>query len=71
MNMKQDINVYTMMLFAAFVALLIGCIAMAIEMGRYPFPTPWNSRSSRAAVTAQWTPSELPTAQLFSSDAAI
>jgi hypothetical protein len=67
MNMKQDINVYTMMLFAAFVALLIGCIAMAIEMGRYPFPTPWNSRSSRAAVTAQWTPVELPTAGSFSS----
>ena len=67
MNMKQDINVYTMMLFAAFVALLIGCIAMAIEMGRYPFPTPWNSRSSRAAVTAQWTPVELPTTGSFSS----
>jgi hypothetical protein len=67
MNMKQDINVYTMMLFAAFVALLIGCIAMAIEMGRYPFPTPWNSRSSRAAVTAQWTPAELPSVGSFSS----
>lgn len=52
--MKQDVNVYTMMLLAAFVALLIGCIALAIEMGRYPFPTPWNSRSSRAATTAQW-----------------
>lgn len=65
--MKQDINVYTMMLFAAFVALLIGCIAMAIEMGRYPFPTPWNSGSSRAAVTAQWIPAELPTAESFSS----
>lgn len=51
--MKQDVNVYTMMLLASFVALLIGCIALAIEMGRYPFPTPWNSRSSRAATTAQ------------------
>lgn len=66
MNMKQDINVYTMMLFAAFVALLIGCIAMAIEMGRYPFPTPWNSRSSRAAVTAQLTPADVSAAHSLS-----
>jgi hypothetical protein len=51
--MKQDVNVYTMMLLASFVALLIGCIALAVEMGRYPFPTPWNSKSSRAATTAQ------------------
>ncbi|MBL8888419.1 MAG: hypothetical protein JNL67_00465 [Planctomycetaceae bacterium] len=57
--MKQDVNVYTMMLLASFVALLIGCIALAVEMGRYPFPTPWNSKSSRAATTAQVVPSPL------------
>lgn len=56
--MKQDVNVYTMMLLASFVALLIGCIALAVEMGRYPFPTPWNSKSSRAATTAQVVPSQ-------------
>ncbi len=54
--MKQDVNVYTMMLLASFVALLIGCIALAVEMGRYPFPTPWNSKSQRAATTAQVIP---------------
>ncbi|MDP1564221.1 MAG: hypothetical protein Q8M16_22815 [Pirellulaceae bacterium] len=51
--MKQDVNVYTMMLLASFVALLIGCIALAVELGRYPMPTPWNSKSQRATTTAQ------------------
>lgn len=50
MNVKQDLNIYTMMLLTAFVALLIGCIALAIEMSRYPSPTPWRSSSSRAAT---------------------
>lgn len=58
--MKKDVNVYTMMLFASFVALVVGCIALAVEMGRYPFPTPWNSKSSRAATTVQVAPSQLP-----------
>lgn len=38
---KQDLNVYTVMLIASFLALLIGCIALAIEMGRYESSTPW------------------------------
>jgi hypothetical protein len=50
MNVKQDLNIYTVMLLTAFVALLIGCIALAIEMGRYPSPTPWRSGDQRVSA---------------------
>lgn len=36
---KQELNVYTVMLIAAFLALLVGCIALAVEMGRYDSTT--------------------------------
>ena len=50
MNVKQDLNIYTMMLLTAFVALLIGCIALAIEMSRYESGTPWNTSRARVAA---------------------
>ncbi len=53
MNVKQDLNIYTMMLLTAFVALLIGCIALAIEMSRYPGGTPWNSSGMRVAISVE------------------
>jgi len=61
---KQDLNIYTVMLLAAFVALLIGCIAMAIEISRYPSPTPWRTSDQRVVYQL---PSESGPAALVSA----
>ncbi|GEM_PF-1917451 len=60
---KQDLNIYTVMLMAAFLALLIGCIALALEMSRYDSATPWRASGARAAMVSpiQTTPALVPT----------
>jgi hypothetical protein len=65
MNVKQDLNIYTVMLLTAFVALLIGCIALAIEMGRYPSPTPWRSGSQRVSAMLDFDKSPSPPHRQF------
>lgn len=47
---KEDMNVYTVMLIVSFLALLIGCIALAIEMGRYDDTTPWKVTGARITM---------------------
>ncbi len=58
---KQDLNVYTVMLIASFLALLIGCIALAIEMNRYESTTPW--KVSGAGITMV-QPFEIPSLEV-------
>lgn len=47
---KQDLNVYTVMLIASFLALLIGCIALAVEVYRYDSATPWKTGPARVTM---------------------
>lgn len=51
---KQSTNVYTVMLFVAFLSLLIGCIFLALELRRYG-PEMWNTRTGRPSVMAPVT----------------
>jgi hypothetical protein len=42
--MLSRVNVYTVMLGVAFLALCIGCLLLALELGRYN----WDTKASKA-----------------------
>lgn len=47
---KQPADVYTVMLIVSFIALLIACILMSVELGRYgEFPY-WDTREAQPAM---------------------
>ena len=50
---KQRLNVYTMMLILSFVAIVIGCILLAVELAAYgPEWPPWNTSSAVPSVSS-------------------
>ena len=40
---KPGTNVYTVMLIVSFCALVVGCILLAMELGRFGPGVPWNT----------------------------
>jgi hypothetical protein len=53
---KQQFSVYTMMLICSFIALVLGCLLMYLELQRYDFDLEAekyrSSRGPRTAATA-------------------
>ena len=43
---KPKANVYTVMLIVSFCALVVGCILLAMELGRFGPGVPWNTGGS-------------------------
>ena len=59
---KQPLNVYTMMLIIAFIAISTACLLLYLELRRWGAPPWWNTSSVRAVSynCGQTAPMEFP-----------
>jgi hypothetical protein len=47
---KQPTNIYTMLLMLSFIALVTGCIMLAMEWNRFEGQSPWDTSAVTSGV---------------------